>query len=268
MRVVDVRGVVAAALLLSCAGCSGGSYAVRPRTEVEIKDPSLVSVEADTPTGRQTLLPPGRDVVDVPVPRTEPPMSRDVRVDASVGRTSNGGIVVRCAGCNTTPYRRVLDSPTIVFDGAVHAKDVLTIGATDLRMPVKYHWGVFHEWTGPHGSHHVDEVQGGDAFRVDLVTPLSNVVRIRERTDDERDAAASTFEVGVAFLVAGAATAALGVYSATKLFSTDSGNKALPAVGFAAGVGLAPLLLLFGGAATVVGLDKKNAPVWDRAVYP
>src|SRR5450631_2398836 len=79
-----------------------------PKTEVRVRDPGDVTLEADTPNGPTEILPRGRKPIEAVLPRTEPPYLGTALFEAHPIRTSLGGIVLRCDACVGFPLQKVL----------------------------------------------------------------------------------------------------------------------------------------------------------------
>jgi hypothetical protein len=160
--------------VLATAGCSPREW-----VEVQLRDPSAATVEIETPEGPKVVLPPGRDPVEVTLPRTAPPYGKDVLFEASALRDANGGITMRCDACLQAPLVRVVpaEGDTISTASVPNAGPVTLAYAGDaLRMRLAYpYWVALGRNTtrGPFA-----------AFRYDVVIPKDAVAEAREKRED------------------------------------------------------------------------------------
>jgi hypothetical protein len=247
-----------AVVLVAC-----GPTPFHPRTEVHLRELADVRVEVDTPEGRKVLVAPGREPSDATVPNREPPFSHEVRFDASVSRERDGNLIVRCGACGSSPFVRPLSGTELLFVGAEHASEVVHLDDHDLHIPFTYRWTtfapVYHKGSGTTMTPQHD----GDAFALDLVTPLSNVVDVRERTDDPRPSATGDIALGVGLALAGVAGTIYGFH----VMDDDHAGVAAKIGGYT-GLSLGIPLVIVGPLFVALGIGESRAIVWDRHVYP
>jgi hypothetical protein len=246
--------LVAVAVLAGCA-----TEASNQRVEVHLRSLADVRVEVDTPAGRRVLLPAGSGGSDAVVPTTEPPFEHEVRFDATVAREPDGDVVVRCGGCGSGPFHHPLGSTDLVFPGATYARDVVQLTPGELHIPFAYPWTMYAPVLYIRGSGMPPP--RGDAFHLDLVTPLGNVVDIHELTDNPRRGALSTIRNGILVTVIGAAAIAGAV-----VLSDHHGGLAEAGADTLGIVGV-PVFVI-GPFYIGQGISDLHAVVWDRTIYP
>jgi hypothetical protein len=139
-----------------------------------------------------------------------------------------------------------------------------TIDAKEVRIPFVYRWATYARHSAPKGATTISESSGGEAFELALVTPLSNVVSVRERTDDPRPGAPVTIAMAIGATVVGGALTAVGIYG----ISDSPRGGGFGVVGGTLGLCVGLPLAITGMIMTAVGAAEANAPVWDRTLYP
>jgi hypothetical protein len=247
------------AVLLAVAACGATPY--NPHTEVELRSRADVRVDIDTPTGRKTLVPPGSAPSDLAIPLTEPPYSHEVRFDASISREPDGNVLVRCSTCGSFPYERPLETLPLVFP-VERALDAVQLHDGELHIPFTYRWTTYAPSHTKSGTV-MSARGGGDAFHLDLVTPASNVVAVRERTDDPRADGPSAIKSGIVATVVGVAMIAGSI----ALLGEQSPSTLADVAGYTL-LSLGIPTLIAGPIVIAVGVSEMRAIVWDRVIYP
>jgi hypothetical protein len=214
--------LVCAAVLPLAAGCYQ-----RSTTELRVRDPGGVTVRVDTPQGQREILPAGRTPADVEIPKTEPPYAGYALFEAHALRRGDGAIRLQCDACLGAPLETVMPPDGHVsYPGA--PEDRLTWNDDTLVMRFD------HFFAGP-GRFPTYRV----AYSASLVTPLANVVEVRQKvTTDEDD-----LSLGVSILlnVAFLSMMGAGIYGVTQ--SDSSLVDALSVTGLVIG-GLAELVCI------------------------
>jgi hypothetical protein len=160
-----------AALVLVALSLLPGCAYQTTTTEVRLRDPGMVALQVETPTGTQELLPPGRDALDVELPRTEPPYAGTALFEAHAMRQAGtGAVTLRCDACFGHPLEHVVPVGGLVqYEGAAQERVQWKDGQMLLSFTQLY--------LGP-GRY----ARSNPAYRVWLATPTSNVLEVREKT--------------------------------------------------------------------------------------
>jgi hypothetical protein len=176
---------------LACAAC--GDMTVT--TTVRVRDPSAVAVQFTNERGEtEVLLPPGREPLEVELPRTSPPYNAHEHFTASaLRRGESGAIDLRCDACVGTPRIEALPSSgqLVLADTTYDKRFVPEVKGDALLIHVAY----------PYQPNR----KGGPstAFSVDLVTPTTNVAELRQKGGDLRGGGLTMLIVGLALTATG-----------------------------------------------------------------
>jgi hypothetical protein len=238
--------VVTAALAL--VGCD-----VHHAITVKVRDPRAVALEIETRRGRETILPPGGERIEVPFPSGARAETAFVAEGRSVARLDAGAIEVRCPRCNEYPEMLAVEA-----DGTIVMKDVATDairwGQDGLRVRF-VHWRIaFVHWRTARGEH--SSRARRPAFDVDLVTPADNVLEITDYRTGSRSGAWALVDFGVFALALGAALAGVGL--GVRSLSDARG----PLVGVGLGFGT------LGGLAFGSGIYELHVADTTERLYP
>jgi hypothetical protein len=76
-----------------------GCFSRARSTEVAVRDATDLTVSADTPHGRDVVLPPGPASAEVPVPMSAPPYVGPARLPILARREESGATLLRCDRC-------------------------------------------------------------------------------------------------------------------------------------------------------------------------
>jgi hypothetical protein len=235
----QVRSTLAIAASLSVpfvVGCT------QPQTEVRVRDPGEVALEMDTPSGRAEVLPKSHTPMEAELPRTEPPYLGEALFEAHPIRTQAGGIRLRCDACTGYPLEKALsDDGVMRYDGM--PADRLTWNSERLRMDFVHpfcHPGRYCSQSG--------------AYRVSLVTDMSNVAEIRHKE------VGTTFGQVLPWTIGVLAIEGVSVYA----LATSS----IASTGWVLGLVGASIFSLPALAMTIFAISTLASPPYDERVYP
>jgi hypothetical protein len=225
-----------------------------------LRSASEVEVRVETPEGLVTLLPSRSPPEEVELPRTTPPYDGAVLFAASAIREPDGGIVLRCDACVgaatllAIPDDGKLTSevpapgtgpPPLVLD-----TERLTVTEQTLTIHVNYQY----RDVRPRSSVYMP------AFKLDLVTPTSNIVDFRKELPAKPapNHGLVALKVGGGLLLS--AGTVLGVYEQFKLLPVAVGVSTLE---------ISLPLALFGLLLAMDGImDLVPDPGWTEMLWP
>jgi hypothetical protein len=147
--------------------------------ELHVRDSSAASVEFETATGMQVLLPPGRTVEERTLPRTSPPYGTTALFEASAIRDAHGAITMRCDACLDVPLVHLVppEEGTTTLIAHTLPGDMPDLVWTPESLRVRLAYPYFqHERRYTHGPF--------VAFRYDLVVPRDALVEVRKKRED------------------------------------------------------------------------------------
>jgi hypothetical protein len=181
---------------LALVGCD-----IHHAITVKVRDPRAVSLEIETRRGRETILPPGSEPIEVPLPSDALAEVASVTEGRSVARLDAGAIEVRCPRCNEYPEMLAVDA-----DGSITMKDAATDAIDWGRDGLRVRFVHFRIGRGRRGAR-----ARRPAFEVTLVTPANNVVEITDHRTGSRTNAWPRVGLGVFDLAIGAVLAGVGL---------------------------------------------------------
>jgi hypothetical protein len=224
-----------------------GCFGTTRYTDVRLRDPADVTVSADTPHGREVVLPAGPAPNESVVPKSVPPYYGGTRLPISARREETGETLLRCDTCDQYEATEVV-APTgqAVLDpddgnSVRRNHDQLLWDVT--QSLVRYHVGYrgrLHEYDDP-------------VARVVVSTPMSNVVSA-DHVSRGSDKVVGIFEIALAIpLVIG------GGY----LFAQGTVPQKNDQAFLAGGAALATLGVLIGASGIVLAMPERRTPVVD-----
>jgi hypothetical protein len=181
---------------LALMGCD-----VHHAITVKVRDPRAVAVEIETRRGRETILPPGGERIEVPLPSDALAEVVSVAEGRSVARVDAGAIEVRCPHCNEYPEMLAVEP-----DGSIPLKDAATDAIGWGRDGLRVRFVHFRIGRGRRGGR-----ARRPAFEVTLVTPANNVVEITDHRTGSPNNVWPRVGLGVFAVAIGAVVTGVGL---------------------------------------------------------
>jgi hypothetical protein len=227
-----------AALSMVVTGC----FSTAQYTEVNVRDPTALTVSADTPHGRDVVLPPGPANVEAPIPMSAPPYVGPSRLPILARREESGATVLRCDACTW-------QEGTVIADGT---RQIVLGGGAERSL----------RWNGDRLVWNVDQVlvrqivagsasyvRADHVAQVVVSTPKANVVSA------EHVSRSTDVGTGVAEIIIALPLIIAGSYVAATAGGPQSGKQAT------GGTLLAVAGIVLGGSGITMVLPERRRPV-------